>query len=58
MKSKPSKLPIQAAPVARNITGASMSSGNGVDPSGFLGDAWDAIKTYGPAVAKGIAGAL
>jgi len=30
---KSSKLPIQAAPVERTVTGASMSSDNGVDPS-------------------------
>ncbi|AOX03854.1 hypothetical protein BJP34_34425 [Moorena producens PAL-8-15-08-1] len=30
---KSSKLPIQAAPIERTVTGASMSSDNGVDPS-------------------------
>ncbi len=30
---KSSKLPIQAAPVERAVTGASMSSEKGVDPS-------------------------
>ncbi len=34
MKStKSSKLPVQATPVERNVTGAAMSSENGVDPS-------------------------
>ncbi len=47
-----SKLPIQAAPVTRNITGAAMSNGNGVDPSSV----WDLVKTYGPGIVKGIKG--
>ena len=51
---KRSKLPIQAAPVARNITGAPMSNGNGVDPSINWGRlAKNAIK-YGPGVVNAI----
>ncbi|NER98262.1 MAG: hypothetical protein F6J86_31295 [Symploca sp. SIO1B1] len=33
---KSSKLPIQAAPVERTVTGVPMSNQNGVDASGFL----------------------
>jgi hypothetical protein len=33
---KSSKLPIQSAPVVRTIAGAPMSSGNGVEASGWL----------------------
>ncbi len=44
---KPSKLPIQAAPVERTITGAPMSTegGNSVEASGIL----DTLKTIGRA---------
>jgi hypothetical protein len=37
------KLPNQAAPVQRNITGAAVSSQNGVEASGWL----DILKTVG-----------
>ena len=47
---KRSKLPIQATPVERNITGAAMSNGNGVDPSWSWGDLWDAAKKVGGAL--------
>jgi len=42
---KLSKLPIQAAPVERTITGAPMSSGNSVEASGWL----DTLKKIGQA---------
>ncbi|MDJ0899229.1 MAG: hypothetical protein QNJ55_10495 [Xenococcus sp. MO_188.B8] len=42
---KRSKLPIQAAPVTRNITGAPISGENGVEASGFL----DILKQVGKA---------
>ncbi|NEN88981.1 MAG: hypothetical protein F6K48_08670 [Okeania sp. SIO3H1] len=34
---KSSKLPIQAAPVERTVTGVSMSNQNGIDPSFDVG---------------------
>ena len=55
---KSSKLPIQAAPVERNITGAAISNQNGVDPSFSWGSVWDAVKTYGPGIVKGAASLL
>ncbi len=55
---KSSKLPIQAVPVERTVTGVPMSNQNGVDPSFSLGDVWDAVKTYGPTVVKGVASLL
>jgi hypothetical protein len=42
---KSSKFPIQAAPVERTITGAHVSSQNGVEASGWL----DIVKTVGQA---------
>jgi hypothetical protein len=42
---KSSKLPIQAAPVERTITGARISSQNGVEASGWL----DILKSVGQA---------
>jgi hypothetical protein len=43
---KSSKMPIQAAPVERNITGATtISNQNGVEASGWL----DIVKTIGKA---------
>jgi hypothetical protein len=35
---KPSKLPVQSVPVERTITGMSMSNGNGIEASNFVGD--------------------
>lgn len=55
---KSSKLPVQAAPVERTVTGTPMSSENGVDPSFGFGDIWNAVKTYGPGIAKGVASLL
>ena len=46
---KSSKLPIQAAPVERNITGACMSSDKGVDPS-LLGALTSLIPIAGKAI--------
>lgn len=47
---KSSKLPIQAAPVERTVTGASMSGDKGVDPS-----FWGALaSTLLPVAAKAI----
>jgi hypothetical protein len=46
--SKLSKLPIQAAPVERTITGAPVSSENGVEASGW----WDIIKGVGSGIGK------
>lgn len=51
---KSSKRPIQSAPVVRTITGAPMSSGNGIEASGWFDDIVGAVKTYGPTVAKTI----
>jgi hypothetical protein len=51
---KSSKLPIQAAPVERNITGAAISNQNGVDPSFDWGGL---LKTVG-SVAAPILGSL
>ena len=45
---KMSKLPIQSAPVERQITGAAISSENGVDASGFLDTIGDIAKTVAP----------
>jgi hypothetical protein len=42
---KSSKLPIQAAPVERTITGTRISSQNGVEASGWL----DILKSVGQA---------
>ncbi|MGF1937837.1 MAG: hypothetical protein RM347_026205 [Nostoc sp. ChiQUE02] len=42
---KSSKLPIQAAPVERTISGGRISSQNGVEASGWL----DILKTVGQA---------
>ncbi len=50
---KSSKLPIQAPPVQRNITGATISSENGVEASGVM----DVLKTVG-SVAGPILGSL
>jgi hypothetical protein len=55
---KSSKRPIQSAPVVRTITGAPMSSGNGVEASGWFDDIVGAVKTYGPAVAQAAPGIL
>lgn len=55
---KSAKLPIQAAPVERTITGAAMSSQDGVDPSFGWGDIWSGIKKYGPGIVKGVASLL
>ncbi|HLO83841.1 MAG TPA: hypothetical protein VK203_02345 [Nostocaceae cyanobacterium] len=55
------RMPIQSAPVERTIVGAAISNQNGVDASGWrdvLSDAWNAVKTYGPTVAKGVASLL
>ena len=54
---KSSKLPIQAAPVQRNITGVSMSSQNGVDPSVCVGLSWRETNS-GPnsSIIRGISG--
>ncbi|MDJ0675999.1 MAG: hypothetical protein QNJ36_11555 [Calothrix sp. MO_167.B42] len=54
---KPSKLPIQAAPVERTITGALMSSGNGVEASGILDTIGDIAKVAAP-IAAPILGSL
>lgn len=40
---KSSKRPIQSAPVTRNVTGAPISNGNGVEASGW----WDIVKAVG-----------
>lgn len=51
------KLPIQSVPVVRTIAGAPMSSGDGIEASGF----WDIAKKLGGAAVKygpGIVGAL
>jgi hypothetical protein len=55
---KSCKLPIQAAPVERTIVGTPMANESGIDPSFGWGDVWNAVKTYGPTVAKGIASLL
>ena len=44
---KPSRLPVQSAPVDRCITGAAVVGENGVDASGFF----DVIKKIGSTVA-------
>ena len=50
---KSSKLPIQSAPVQRDITGTAISSEHGVEASGF----WDVAKKIG-SVAAPILGSL
>ncbi len=55
---KSCKLPIQSAPVERTIVGTPMANESGIDPSFGWGDVWNAVKTYGPTVAKGIASLL
>jgi len=54
---KPSKLPIQAAPIERTITGAPMSSDNSVEASGWLDTIGDIVKTAAP-IAAPILGSL
>ena len=54
---KRSKLPIQAAPVERTIAGTPMSSGNGVEASGWLDVVKDVAGVVGT-VAPPILGAL
>ena len=51
---KTSKLPVQSAPVERQITGAAISGENGVEASGI----WDILKTVGAGALKGAVGAL
>ncbi|MEM9216454.1 MAG: hypothetical protein AAGD25_19170 [Cyanobacteria bacterium P01_F01_bin.150] len=43
-----SKLPIQSAPVDRQINGAAVSGENGVDASGFLDTLGTIAKTVAP----------
>ncbi|MGJ5675477.1 MAG: hypothetical protein ACR9NN_17990 [Nostochopsis sp.] len=54
---KTSKLPIQAAPVERNITGTAISNQNGVEASGLFDDILGGIGKVAN-VAAPIAGAL
>jgi len=48
------KRPKQLPAVDRNNITRSAAAPAGVNPSGWLSDVWDAVKTYGPAVGSAI----
>ena len=55
---KAHNFPKQSAPVIRHVSSATISGEQGVEASGFFDDIWHGVKTYGPGIAKAVAGAL
>jgi hypothetical protein len=47
-------LPMQVAPIDRTVVASALNGDGSVNPSFGWGDIWDAVKTYGPSVAKAI----
>jgi hypothetical protein len=53
VRSQRLRLPLQTAPVERTLAATTaLSVQGGVDPSGWFDSIVDAVKTYGPTVAR------
>jgi hypothetical protein len=48
------RLPLQVAPVNRTLAATALSGQEGVVPSGWFDEIVNAVKTYGPTIARGI----